>query len=1185
MHAQFQNAMAIVRKLGKPDFFITVTCNPQWPEIQRALPEGVDWHDSPSIVCRVFNMKLKRILADLREHSVLGRVQAYMYTVEFQKRGLPHAHILLIMHPEDKPREPEDVDRCVRATIPEPGDPNFTPRLRELVLANMVHGPCGSIDPKCPCMQSNRRPGKCKSNFPKEYREITSMATNSYPQYRRPPPEGDRCRVERRRKGKDYEITNADIVPYNPYLLQKYETHLNAEVCNTIDSVKYIYKYILKGIAGDQAQATAGPVDLRQDEIGRYQNYRYLSSDEAAWRMLSFCMGKMYPAVCGLQVHLPGQQRVQVPDNDPAAAQAVAAHGAPDTTLTAWLRYNSQNSDARDVLYQEMVETHSVSKKGKQDDGTLIYTWKRRNQSSFCVARMHHVDYSCREQACLRLLLTTVPGCRSFEDIRTHQGTVHDSFATAAEARGLLSDDKEFESILDDLSIEEMPYQLRNMFTRFLLFNVVSNPSALFAKFESKLTEDFKYQLAPCRDLNDKDFRLLALKDIQRTLHTRDRDFDHFCPVLYNELCDANRSGDEARVMRASDSMLPVEIQEETNYDRTKMQELIDTCEPMLNPQQEAFYSEVQNAIEDTDNRSRCYFLDSPGGTGKTFLLNLILARVRTSGRIALATASTGVAAILLEGGRTLHSRAKVPLICDTSSSCNINMRTRNGLAQLWRNTDLLICDEVSMLSRDVLECVNRMLQDLTESTLPMGGKTVVFTGDFRQCLPVIPRAGRGEIVEKSFKNSPLYRHFKRCSLTVNMRVQRLLAAGDVQQAAAANKFSNFLLDLGNGKRPIKFGKDWVEMPESMVLQSNDIMDLVKRVYPNLASHARGDGSWLSRRAILAARNADVRATNSQILDMWPGHAIDLFSADNLFNPEDRYNCTQEFLHKQCISGVPDHHLRLKTGVPLLLTTNISFEDGACNGTRLIFDEIVNQNSRNLLRCRIMNGPSAGKVILINRIDVIQAGSAVSGGRGLPWPWVRRAFPVKLAFCCTINKSQGQTLDMVGVILTKPVFTHGQTYVAASRVGDAGSVCFLIPKAKEDRERRLTRNVVYHEVLSTQVGDPPAPSTPAASLSHPDCGMVPAEEGSLRAKMVGCNGLPPQTGQGPFGIGDEEQLSPAPAPTVLASAPAPADYLPGPEDMQWDNDQEMALDLALDIHDAEVAAAAEAGLLMDEDDT
>ena len=76
-------------------------------------------------------------------------------------------------------------------------------------------------------------------------------------------------------------------------------------------------------------------------------------------------------------------------------------------------------------------------------------------------------------------------------------------------------------------------------------------------------------------------------------------------------------------------------------------------------------------------------------------------------------------------------------------------------------------------------------------------------------------------------------------------------------------------------------------------------------------------------------------------------------------------------------------------------------------------------------------------------------------------------------------------------------------------------------RTSEESETLFSRNVVYDEVRAPQVGDPPAPATPAASLSHPDCGMEPAEEGSLRAKMVGCNGLPPQTGQGPFGIGDE----------------------------------------------------------------
>jgi ATP-dependent DNA helicase PIF1 len=240
---------------------------------------------------------------------------------------------------------------------------------------------------------------------------------------------------------------------------------------------------------------------------------------------------------------------------------------------------------------------------------------------------------------------------------------------------------------------------------------------------------------------------------------------------------------------------------------------------------------------------------------------------------------------------------------------------------------------------------------------------------------------------------------------------------------------------------------------------------------------------------------------------MWPGETIDMFSADRLLNAEDRYACSVEFLQKQCISGIPDHHLRVKIGVPLLLTTNLSFVDGACNGTRLILDSIVNREHRTLLACRIMNGPGAGKTILINRIDVIQAGSAVSGGRGLPWPWVRRAFPVKLAFCCTINKSQGQTLETVGILLTKPVFTHGQAYVAASRVGDAKSVFFFIPKAKESRGRRLTRNVVYHEVLSADAEASPAPSPLATALRNPDCTAAAvtlqfAAGGGLGAEMV-----------------------------------------------------------------------------------
>ncbi|RPA81042.1 hypothetical protein BJ508DRAFT_194851, partial [Ascobolus immersus RN42] len=96
MVQQFQDAMAIVRTCGKPDFFITFTCNPNWKEIRSSLLDGQSSQDRPDLVSRVFGLKLKELIQDLRD-GVLGKYKAVVYTIEFQKRGLPHAHILLII--------------------------------------------------------------------------------------------------------------------------------------------------------------------------------------------------------------------------------------------------------------------------------------------------------------------------------------------------------------------------------------------------------------------------------------------------------------------------------------------------------------------------------------------------------------------------------------------------------------------------------------------------------------------------------------------------------------------------------------------------------------------------------------------------------------------------------------------------------------------------------------------------------------------------------------------------------------------------------------------------------------------------------------------------------------------------------------------------------------------------------
>ena len=132
------------------------------------------------------------------------------------------------------------------------------------------------------------------------------------------------------------------------------------------------------------------------------------------------------------------------------------------------------------------------------------------------------------------------------------------------------------------------------------------------------------------------------------------------------------------------------------------------------------------------------FFIDGPGGTGKTFLYKALLANVRSRGLIALATASSGVAANNMPGGRIAHSRFKIPLNLDTNSVCNI--KKQSGTAQLLRDVKIIIWDEASMAKRQVVEAFDRTMQDITWVKFPFGGKIMVMGGDFRQVLPVVKR-------------------------------------------------------------------------------------------------------------------------------------------------------------------------------------------------------------------------------------------------------------------------------------------------------------------------------------------------------------------------------------------------------------------------------------------------------------
>ena len=204
MNQCYQDAVAIAHHYHGFDLFITFTSNPRWEAITSELLPGQTTADRPDLVVRVFNMYKDALLHDIANNNIFRHTHARVHSIEFQKRGLPHMHLLLSLFPRHKPSTPAKVDSVIRASWP---DPHQEPILFDIVKRCMVHGPCGRTFPHAPCMKD----GKCSKGFPKPYQLHTLMTTEGYPTYARPP------------DGRSYEVggfaaDNRWIVPYNPYL-------------------------------------------------------------------------------------------------------------------------------------------------------------------------------------------------------------------------------------------------------------------------------------------------------------------------------------------------------------------------------------------------------------------------------------------------------------------------------------------------------------------------------------------------------------------------------------------------------------------------------------------------------------------------------------------------------------------------------------------------------------------------------------------------------------------------------------------------------------------------------------------------------------------------------------------------------------------------------------------------------
>ncbi|KAG2786295.1 hypothetical protein PC116_g10985 [Phytophthora cactorum] len=252
-------------------------------------------------------------------------------------------------------------------------------------------------------------------------------------------------------------------------------------------------------------------------------------------------------------------------------------------------------------------------------------------------------------------------------------------------------------------------------------------------------------------------------------------------------------------------------------YNHDVLQETVDQ-EHLLNDEQRSVYSTIINAVDNPTPGNTLFFVDGPGGTGKSTLLKHILATVRLSGKFALAVASSGIASLLLMGGRMAHSTVKIPLkLNDTSTCSNFKQSHLKGLIQ---KASLVIWDEARMTHRYAFEAVDRSLRDLMDNDdEPFEGKVLVLSGDFRRILPVVVRGAPAQTIDACLKSSTLWPKFQQLHLRDNMRV---MSAQNESTVTELPEFSEFLLQVGEGKHKINpaLGPGCIKIPKNMLIEN-----------------------------------------------------------------------------------------------------------------------------------------------------------------------------------------------------------------------------------------------------------------------------------------------------------------------------------------------------------------------------
>ena len=356
------------------------------------------------------------------------------------------------------------------------------------------------------------------------------------------------------------------------------------------------------------------------------------------------------------------------------------------------------------------------------------------------IGRIPVISYSTfsREQFHLRTLLHVVKGPKSFKDLRTVNGVECKTYQEAAVKLGLFEDDSVIEQTLEEAFSIKFGRVFRHCFVMVMINTTPSKPEQIWEKFKSKLCEDFKpkgfTEQEPTEIMINK-----ALHEMSAMFQQQGHDMVKFgLPAPTGDM----------------DTIIGNQvIEQELDYDKDFEHEFSESNYCRYNEGQKAVHDKIVTAT--VDKTGELIFVAAPGGTGKSYVLNTVMAELRSEGLIVLAMATSGIGSTLLKGGGTVHGKCKVSIDLTETSMCSYP--DNSPMIQLIKEVSLMIIDEATLGDRLLYECLDRTFKHYRENDLPCGGITMVFSGDWRQCLPVVPGGGPADIMHHTLKMSKLW--------------------------------------------------------------------------------------------------------------------------------------------------------------------------------------------------------------------------------------------------------------------------------------------------------------------------------------------------------------------------------------------------------------------------------------------